>query len=219
MKKVFMILLATLLVLSTAGFVAATDNIQTMYNSSLTQNQWVSAPVKVTLDLANDYVVTIPADFQLEYTQVDLVGGTGKTKVYTSAHDNPPKVKVDVTLLETGQNLTVKVNSTQYFNALVPVHGGGTVGGSWTLNATTHSGETLKYLMAVDGGHLRPSNTYDAEQLIVKLGDNSAWVVNNEVFIDTHTSKTAELHLIVITPPTVVDTFTDRLTFTVELTE
>ncbi len=218
MKKVFMILLATLLVLSTAGFVAAADNIQTINNSSLTQNQWVSAPVNVTLNLENDYVVTIPADFQLEYTEVNLVGASGKTKVYTSAHDNAPKVKVDITLLEADQNLTVKVNSTQYSDVQVPVHGGGTVDGSWTLTGT-NSANTLQYLMAVNGGHLRPSNTYDDNQLTVKLADNSAWVFNDEEFINTHTSTTAELHLIVITSPTVVDTFTDQLTFTVELTE
>lgn len=185
MKKVFMILIAAVLLLSMAGVVSAEE----ITNISVRDN----VTTLVTLDLSNDYKVTIPATASIHKVTKD-----GKV-VYSGYM----QIGVSVTLLSPGKNLYVNVTSLNY--------GPDSIKYNWTLSNSTSS-DNLTYYMKV-------SDYYESDHIednhIANPG--SAGLLKYGEGIVTNVGVTKYIHMRVVDTPSKTGTYADRLKFTVSI--
>lgn len=227
MKKVLMILAVTALVLSMAGCVAADKTAQEVYNKTVVEKGsagWTSNPVNITLNLENDFVVTIPADFNLaKHTSDSIKDSDGRNLVYyTTPHgDNvkPIQVNVDVTLLERGQNVSVNVSAVNgyYDDSYIYSNAVGTISGAWNLSAS-EGPDVIHYLLATgDNNHFTVTSNYGSNNKLDVSYSGLKILTNNSNVLYTSASADAVLHVIVINEPSHVDTYTSQLKFTVKV--
>ena len=197
MKKVLMILLSAMLVLSMVGFVSAdTATSKEPITHDFLNDQTTgstTSDTKVTLALSQSFEVELPADFALT--------AAAPGDPYTGlAH-----VKATVYLLNVGNQLTVSVSST---NVVDDSHVIGGTDNYWVLK---NGNEELKYVIkdaSNDGDH-------------VNLAAPTEWLAEGENFIMLTGQGVQEkyLHFRVSDAITNVGTFTDTLTFTISVSD
>ena len=223
--KVFMILVAASLVLVTAGMVSAAPTQQTVNNSTLQGKQtWNSNPVNVTLDLENDYLVTIPPDIKLSAKVVTPIKGGGKSiTVYGTA--SPALLDISVTLMKDNQKLNVTLNpaTNTYYNDSYKWNSSNTSSnvqlertGAWKL-VDSDEDATLHYAILTGSNHIMPESDYSDNKLILDRTNGGKWIFNGTSLICTNKSDTVSLHMMVIDKPQVVASYKGQLTFTVKL--
>ena len=188
MKKVFMILIAAVLLLSMAGVVSA----EGITNISVKDN----VTTLVTLDLSNDYKVTIPATASIHK-------GTKDGKVVYSGY---MQIGVSITLLGSDENLYVNVTSHNYDKDTSKAY-------NWTLSNTTDGDfNNLTYYMKV-------SNYYESDHIEDNHLENpeSAGLLNYGEGIVTNVGVTKYIHMRVVDTPSETGAYADRLKFTVDI--
>ena len=224
--KVFMILVAASLVLVTAGMVSAEPTQQTVNNSTLKGGpSWTSNPVNVTLDLENDYLVTIPPDIKLSAKVVNPLKDSIKSiTVYGTA--SPALLDISVTLMADNQKLNVTLNSAdngEYYNSSYKWTSSNTSSsdhvdreGAWKLVGSDEDA-TLHYAILTGSNHIMPESDYSDNKLILDRTNGGEWIFNGTSLICTNKSDTVYLHMMVIDKPKVVASYKGQLTFTVTL--
>ena len=225
--KVFMILVAASLVLVTAGMVSAEPTKQTVNNSTLKGGpSWNSNPVNVTLDLENDYLVTIPPDIKLSAKVVNPLKESLKSiTVYGTA--SPALLDISVTLMADNQKLNVTLNSAgnngEYYNSSYKWTSSNTSSsqqvpreGAWKL-VSSDEDATLHYAILTGSNHIMPESDYSNDQLVLDRTNGGKWIFSGNSLICTNKSDTVYLHMMVIDKPKVVASYKGQLTFTVTL--
>ena len=191
MKKSFMILIAAVLLLSLAGVVSA-DEITNISKKSY-------ANTIVTLDLANDYKVTIPPAASLQRTTKDNI------VIYTGYM----QLDVAVTLLPEGQSLYVNVTSEMYSADTNNRY-------NWTLSQDEGGGnfKNLTYYMKKSQYH--ESEHIEGTDITTPHG-NDQMLEYGETVIETTTGITTYIHMRVIDTPKDTGEYRDNLKFTVNI--
>lgn len=195
MKKVFMIMIAAVLLLSLAGVVSA-DEIN---NISVKNN--VTTTVK--LDLDNEYTVTIPAEISLSDND-----RSGLYRGYAL-------ITASITLLEAGSNLTVNVTNTDGANIDSPYN--------WTLHNNTNT--LVYHMKVADGDddgdHISTTDADIAARTpeIGEMDDSRKYMVyeNEEIIRLNKGSQTVYLHMRVYDKPDNTGQYTDTLKFIVDI--
>lgn len=217
MKTVFLVLLAAALVLSLTGVAAAAESKVPINNKTLfEEDNMIEVPVNITLNLANDYVVTIPADFSL--TTVDL---TNNEKLYTTDRQTPPIIDVDVLLLKEGQYINVSLlpADAQYYNSSYDAGiANSQVGydegdGAWKF---VSGGNILHYVIS-NGSSFITADGYDAGVLEITTSKSDNFISLGESIVYTNKSVDVPIHVAVMDKPKVVAAYTSMLKFVVKL--
>ena len=215
MKTVFLVLLAAALVLSLTGVAAAAESKVTINNktlSSVTGNS-IAVPVNITLNLANDYVVTIPADFSL--TTVDLANNQ---RMYTTDRETPPFVDVDVLLLGANQYINISIEAQpNYYNDTYDAGftGEGYTKGGWVL--MDQASNKLHYAISNGSAYLTGSG-YDAHgKFSITTNSEDNFISHGESIAYTNKSVDVPINVAVMDKPKVVAEYTSMLKFVVKL--
>ena len=205
MKKVFMILLAAVLLLSLTGGVAADE----ITNISVRDN----VTTTVVLDLENKYKVTIPSEIRFVGAEIT------KTTVNALKYTADATVKVDVTLLPTNYNITVNVSSLNYDLGFTPagistsIYGGG---GAWKLNST--GDDYLHYVISTGTSHLGVDGlTPNGKEYLIPTSASDNFIKSGATIVNSSVGVTVPFHAALVEVPTKVKTYQDTLSFIVDL--
>ena len=234
MKKLFIGVLSVLLVLSMAGMVSGLDSEQLIYEADVIQagqNGYNSSVVNVTLDLQNDFTVTIPHDFTLVRETVTADDGASGVIIYTTQKEDvatgvkPITVSADVTLLGQGEvvNITVKPYSADYYNDTYTYNyqknGNQNGVGAWSLIGNDVGEDVeLHYLMSAGTSHFMPLSDYVNGKMNVRVGTGSELILSGQSILKaTRGTTSANLHVILIDEPVVVTSYESKLTFVVKV--
>ena len=205
-KNVFMILLAAVLLLSVVGAASAAPTV--INNTSV--NPYADTTVK--LDLENNYKVTIPSEISFVGSKIDK-----NDKVTALKYTANAEVKVEITLLPANYNLTVNVTSTNYNDSFTPegIIGYGIVG-AWKLNDT--QGDSLHYVISTGSSHLGVDDlTSDKTQYVIPTSSSDNFIGDKSTIFDSPVGSTVPLHMALVEVPVNVKSYTDTLSFTVDL--
>jgi len=217
MKKLFMVLIVAVLILSLVSGVSAEKNPVTVYNKTVSEATGNKVPVSVniTLSLSNDYTVEIPADFSL--TTVDI--GTNDKMYTTPRSSGYPIIDVHVLLLGEGEFINVTVNPAEdkYYNDTYTAafsHSSYNKG-AWKFNSST-GGHELHYL--ITNTTFITADGYNGDgKLRVAVSESDNFVEKGESIVYTNVPVKVPIHVAVIEKPSAVSTYESKLTFTVQL--
>ena len=211
MKKVFMILIAAVLLLSMIGTVSAADTVIT----NITELD--NATVPVILDLKNAYRVTIPAEIVFESINIDQQDPSKGRKYLATS-----QIAINVILLGANQNITVKISSEQYDDDVyLPAGSLGSLydeeQGAWQLwNETSNT--YVHYLISNSSSQITmEGKTSDMTQYKFTAGSDT-FVYNGNFIADTNVSKTVPIHAALADVPKNTVQYTDSLKFVVNVT-
>ena len=187
MKKILMLLLGTMLVLSMAGVVSAGSDPVTFDQDDFASVDTHTANIEVKLVLEEAYEVTIPADIVLtEHRDGDVLMYSGFNWLNATVH-----------LMNPGEGLVVNITSDQV------VHVPGSVSKRWILE--TSDDDQAEYII---GYTTSPSEHIEESNGITE---------NDQVIAIKDAGKKAELcmHYKLVTPvhELETETYTDTLTF------
>ena len=208
MKKVLMILLAAVLLLSLPGFASAEP---TVINNVSADND---ATTTVKLDLENNYKVTIPSEINFQGSQISNNPDVTALKYTANA-----EVKVEITLLPANYNITVNVSSSNYDSSFRPagITNYGDIG-AWNL--TSGSGSSLHYVISIGSSHLGVDDlTSDKTQYVIPTSVSDNFIGNGATIVDSPVGVTVPFHVALVDVPTKVESYTDTLSFIVDLKE
>lgn len=208
MKKVFVILLAVLL-LSMIGTVSAEDTVIT--NITVKDN----ATVPVILDLKNGYRITIPAAINFVAYDLDQTD-PDKGREYLASSE----IDIHVILLGANQNITVKISSDQYDNNRYEPAGNTNDykydQGAWRLNAT--GGNSVHYLISNSSSQLAIDSKDIVNMKYKFTSGDDCFVYNNSIIADTNVSTKVYIHAAVADIPKNTVPYRDNLKFVVNVT-
>ena len=207
MKKLLMILLGAMLVLSMASTVVATGNIQEIKEIDFDPTEpdvfsVTSEAVEVSLALKQSFTIQIPADFSF----------SKDTSEQNLGHVAKAYVKADVYLLDQGKKLVVYVDSESYEEGQSGTR-------YWTLTGTQNQSKKLNYIMKTTAGEFDHVD-YSADN------QEQEWLTPETPVLTSDTQDgiadhiTQYLHLrLKEGQELAVDTYTDNLKFTVKIEE
>lgn len=188
MKKVFMILLAAVLLLSvSSGAALAADATFNEDSFNAGNNYRNTTDSTVTLSLSNYFTVTIPPDFIFYEGDGDSFSASGEVKLDVTRVGVSDLINITVS----SDNVTSQADDTKY----------------WNLTAIDGSGKKIQYQMkngTTSTDHINPSTP---SSHLVKSGDK---------IISSGVDKSAWLHLKVVGQPSITGTYSDTLHFVVE---
>lgn len=206
MKKVFMILLAAVLLLFVVGVVPGVASATEITNVS----EMDTATTNVVLDLENKYKVTIPPEIRFVGTEIT------KTTVNALKYTADAEVKVDVTLLPTDHNITVNVSSSNFNTQFNPTDIKDYGSGAWRLNST--DSEYLHYVISTGSSHLGVDGlSNDKTQYVIPTSSTDNFIRSGDTIVDSPVGVTVPFHIALVEVPTEVKTYQDTLSFTVDL--
>lgn len=188
MKKILMLLLGTMLVLSMAGVVSAGPNPVTFDQDDFASVDTQTANIEVKLVLEEAYEVTIPADILLtEQKDGEVLMYSGYNWLNATVH-----------LMKPSEGLYINITSDNVENNAVSEE--------WTLESTTSDSEA-KYII----GYTTSPTVHIQEGSLTLISENE------QVIGISQAGKKAELcmHYKLITPVSSLstETYTDTLTF------
>lgn len=188
MKKILMLLLGTMLVLSMAGVVSAAPNPVTFDQDDFASVDTQTANIEVKLVLEEAYDVTIPADVVLtEHREGDVLMYSGYNWLNATVH-----------LMKPSMGLYINITSDNVENNAISEE--------WTLASTTSNSEA-KYII----GYTTSPTVHINENSITRISENE------QVIGIKQAGKKAELcmHYKLITPVSTLstETYIDTLTF------
>lgn len=188
MKKILMLLLGAMLVLSMAGVVSAETTATTFTEEDFASEKSKTVDMTVTLVLEEAYEVTIPADIELtEQKDGEVLMYSGYNWLNATVH-----------LMKPDEGLYINITSNNVENNAVSKE--------WTLDSTTSDSEA-KYII----GYTTAPTVHIDENSLTLISENK------QVLGIKEAGKKAELcmHYKLITPVSTLstETYTDTLTF------
>ena len=188
MKKILMLLLGTMLVLSMAGVVSAGSDPVTFDQDDFASVDTQTANIEVKLVLEEAYEVTIPADIELtEQKDGDVLMYSGYNWLNATVH-----------LMKPDEGLYINITSDNFEDNAVSEE--------WTLGSTTSDSEA-KYII----GYTTSPTVHIQEGSLTLISEKEQVIGIKEA------GKKAELcmHYKLITPvhELETETYTDTLTF------